>query len=451
MRIDASYVESLVLYSARTANVLPLTSTCNVRCIFCSNRQNPPGLEVYTIRPLSKEQVRQALEFITEDEPVVIGESATRIVEGEPFTHPEIDEILSLIRYRLPRTPVKITTNGTLLNEKRVDLLAGLGGITVNLSLNSARVDVRRRVMNDHLAARAVRSAVLLGRAGIPFHGSLVALPHLTGWEDLAATVEYLAECGALTVRVFLPGFTRLASRDLKFDLSLWQQLYEFVAHLCEKPQMPPITCEPPRISSLKAEILGVMRDSAAERCGLRAGDVVLAVNGKVPRSRVEAFQMMKGSSSPQLLVERGGNKLSLRLNKKKGSAPGVVMEYDLEPGAVTRAIALAGKYGRALVLTSSPAVSVLRLALGGLDFQTAELDILEVENRFFGGSIMAAGLLTVSDLVESATAYLTSGAGRRPGVLMVPGVAFDHRGRDLVGRSYLELQEVTGVPVELV
>jgi hypothetical protein len=79
---------------------------------------------------------------------------------------------------------------------------------------------------------------------------------------------------------------------------------------------------------------------------------------------------------------------------------------------------------------------------------------VVTVPNRFFGGSIMAAGLLTVEDIVAAGTAALAERAADgdpRPALIIVPGLPFDDRGRDLVGRSYLEISDALSVPVELV
>jgi len=95
--------EQLIYDSVHRGNILPLTSVCNVSCIFCSHRQNPPGIKIYKMDHRTPEQVKSCLEFISPGAPVVIGESVTRIIEGEPFLHPEIKGILYAIREKLYR------------------------------------------------------------------------------------------------------------------------------------------------------------------------------------------------------------------------------------------------------------------------------------------------------------------------------------------------------------
>jgi hypothetical protein len=66
----------------------------------------------------------------------------------------------------------------------------------------------------------------------------------------------------------------------------------------------------------------------------------------------------------------------------------------------------------------------------------------------------MAAGLLTVADLIDAGTAALADRAETdrpRPTLIIIPGLPFDDRGHDLVGRSYFEISDALGIPVELI
>ena len=78
------------LVEAARKNILPLTSYCNVRCVFCSHKQNPDGVLIHRLPSLPVAKVEELVQLLDPREKVVIGESATRLVEGEPFTHPEI-------------------------------------------------------------------------------------------------------------------------------------------------------------------------------------------------------------------------------------------------------------------------------------------------------------------------------------------------------------------------
>ena len=73
-------------------------------------------------------------------------------------------------------------------------------------------------------------------------------------------------------------------------------------------------------------------------------------------------------------------------------------------------------------------------------------LNIQPVNNNFFGGSIGAAGLLTINDFYTAYGEYRE--IKDRPELILLPREAFDYLGRDLTGRSYKELEEKAGVQV---
>ena len=445
------YIESIILTGAGKGNILPLTSACNVRCIFCSHHQNPPDLETYRITPRSLEEVERILSFMDPGRPVVIGESTTRIIEGEPFTHPAITKILRLVRATFPRSTIRITTNGSLLDERMVDFLSRQGNVVVTLSLNSAGELGRALLMGDVNAGCAVKSAFLLKKYGVPFQGSVVAMPHLVGWNDPEEAVKYLCTCGAETVRVFLPGFTDRATPALRFDPSLWEELNQFVSRLRGEVKVP-LTCEPPAIGNLKAEVGGVIDASPAAGAGIGSGDVILAVNGLPVHTRVHAFKQVLKAGAPEVTVKRGNETLILQVKKEPGERSGLVMDYDLDPTLIAD-MARAARRRRAskvLVLTSELAGPVVNMGLQQFWREGAEVEAIVVKNRFFGGSIKAAGLLTVTDFRAAVEEALGGKLDKKPRLVLLPGLAFDHRGRDLTGRSYLELGERFGINFEV-
>lgn len=446
-RVQAGYVENLILSAAAEGNILPLTSACNVRCLFCSHRQNPPEVEVYRISPRSRADIERALSFMDPARPVVIGESVTRIIEGEPFTHPDLPGVLRQVRASFPRTAIQITTNGSLLDERAASLLGSLGGVTVYLSLNSAREAGRAFLMADSKARQAIESPALLKKHGVPFHGSVVAAPHLAGWDDLTETVKYLSASGALSVRVFLPGYTRLAPPALRYDPSLREELTAFILSL-RREVAAPLTCEPPELEDLTPEVAGVLAGYPAAEAGVRAGDVIETVGGRPVHTRAHAFKEVLRADSPELTLRRREKVLCLRLQKKPGERSGLVMDYDLDPALVGEMARAARRRGakRVLVLASRLGGPVLQKGLRQFWREEAEVEVREVKSLFFGGSIMAAGLLTVEDFRAALEERPGHAGSKRETLVLLPGLAFDHRGRDLAGRSYLELQDRFGL-----
>ncbi|KKM11387.1 hypothetical protein SY88_09160 [Clostridiales bacterium PH28_bin88] len=441
--------ETIVLRAVQDYNILPLTSRCNVRCIFCSHCQNPPEVEVYSLPPRTREQVRRSMEFLDGERKIVIGESATRIMEGEPLTHPEVLPILQEVRERFPTTAIQLTTNGSLLTARLAAELAQLQPLEINLSLNSADPGTRAYLMGEREGVRAVAAPTRLAEAGIAFHGSVVAIPWLVGWEELRQTVLFLARNGARTVRVFMPGFTRLAPPELRFPPELWEELDQAVRELAGETPVP-VTLEPPRLQDLAAVIEGVIPGSPAAREGIRRGDTILQVAGEQVTSRVDAFYRTRRWGNPRLMVQRGSEKIEAVIQKGAGETSGLVLAYDLDPGlpALVEREARRRRARRVLLLCSQLGETVLGLALKPLGDEGLELFLHPVPSRFFGGSIMAAGLLVVSDFLAAFQEFQARHPVIQPDLVLLPAIAFDRQVRDLTGRSMLDLQEAAGCPV---
>ncbi|MDD4335001.1 MAG: DUF512 domain-containing protein, partial [Desulfotomaculaceae bacterium] len=350
-----------------------------------------------------------------------------------------------------PRTPVQITTNGSLLDEKMVDFLSRLGGVVVYLSLNSASERGRALLTGDADPRRSIKSASLLKKYGVLYHGSMVVMPHLVGWADLEETVLYLGEQGAQTIRLFLPGYTRLALPALRFGQSLRKEINDFVSQLRGKTAVP-LTVEPPLIDNLKPIIAGVIAGSPAAQAGACAGDVIQTVNGLPALTRVEAFRLALKFDNPEITVSRGNNIYTLKFEKKTDRRSGLVMDYDIDPMLIAEIGRLIGRHGvqEALALTSELAAAVISLGLKRFLKEEVEVKTTPVKNYFFGGSIGAAGLLTVSDFRISLAGYLGKNSEKMPGLILLPGLAFDSRGRDLTGSSSLELERDYKIKVEI-
>ncbi|OPX90440.1 MAG: molybdenum cofactor biosynthesis protein A [Pelotomaculum sp. PtaB.Bin104] len=448
-KIDGQYVESLILNGALEGNILPLTSSCNVHCIFCSHRQNPAGVQVYHIAPRSMAEVKRTLSYMDSSRPVIIGESVTRIIEGEPFTHPLIKEILQLIRITFPFTTIQLTTNGCLIDGDMADFLRKLGGVVVNLSINSATELGRAMLMGDTAPHRSLKSAALLQGHGITYHGSIVAMPHLVGWQDLEQTINWLALYDAETIRVFLPGFSKLASPALRFEPHLWEELVSFVDGLKDK-LLTPLSCEPPFIHDLQPQVAGVIAGSPAARAGVRSGDIIKEINNTAALSRVHAFKQVLASPHPAVTLHRGGRIIKLKISKAQGERSGLVMDYDIDPSVIIN-IARVIRQQRAaevLVLTSELAGRLMKMALASFIEDIAQIKLLVVHNRFFGGSIKAAGLLTVADCLSALEEYFQK--PWRPQLILLPGLAFDRSGRDITGRSYFDIEEKYRIAVKV-
>lgn len=443
----AARINSLVFSSMQIYNVLPITSRCNVSCIFCSHKQNPPGVEVIYLPFRSAEAILEGLDYLRENRKIVVGESATRIVEGEPFTHPQIFPVLTSVRRRFPKTLIQLTTNGTLLDRKGLTMLKDLMPVEINLSLNSCHPIKRQVLMSDQNPEAAIALPDLLSEYGIPFHGSIVAMPWITGWEDVWQSILDLTQRGAQTVRVFLPGFTRNAAPLMHFSQETARKLEEMIQEI-NKSSKVPVMMEPFRVTDLAARLEGVIQGSPAARVGLRRGDVITAVDGSPVICRVDAFRRVWQGNNPKL--ELAGVRDPVVVEKEAGTTSGLVMGYDLDPAVIEGINKEINRFRakQVILLCSVLGASALRLALEKYPFQE-EVRLVETKNHFFGGSIQSAGLLVVEDFASSLAGFLREEPDFRPDLILLPAIAFDAGGRDLTGRFFWEV--LASCPVALV
>ncbi len=443
-----SHVKQVLFRSVQNYNILPITSRCNVSCMFCSHRQNPLGIETFFLPPLDWETVEDLVMFLEPEKKIVIGESATRIIEGEPFTHPRFMDVLRLLRGKFPLTPIQLTTNGTLLDQEKVNLLKILEPVEINLSLNSCSPAMRQFIMYDNLAEEALKAPARLQAAGIPYHGSIVPMPWLTGWEDLSQSVFFLAEKGAQTIRVFLPGFTRYTEEQLQPPSGWEKELLAFLEDLREKCSVP-LTIEPPGLRDLKPFISGVIKGSKAEAAGFKRGQMIISINGLTPFSRVEAFRLLSEPGKYEIKVTGGGTEHIIILEICPGEKSGLVMDYDLPLSLITGLFNLGKKAENILVLASEWGEPLLREALHKTMKPGIDITIVPVPNRTFGGTIKSAGLLLVEDFLKVIEDYIQD--QEKPDLLVLPALAFDERGRDLCGRNYQDIVAITGCRVVLI
>lgn len=467
---------SLLLEAVSVYNVLPLTSSCNMSCIFCSHRSNPPQVKTFSFPPLQPALLRELMPFLDGSRKIIIGESSTRLCEGEPLTHPNFLVLLKEIREMFPRAPLQITTNGALLQRPMIKELAALrscvakgrgqkngagtfssgftsGNLELIVSLNCISREMRAKVMGDRNPFAAPEGVTYLKEAGLTFHGSIVALPHLTGWKELENTLVFLDEAGAQTSRIFLPGFNRFTEPPAQlFPFPPWEELLVFLRELAGQIKHPLIP-EPPLKKDLRATVEGVIMSTPAKRAGIVRGDVISSINGEDVLTGVEAFYKIRDTADPLVEVLKGSADLTrvagaenkclpereIRLAKKSGESSGLVIYYDLSGEIIARVQREIERKRSAcpLLLTSPAALPLWEAALrGGLLPDATSLEA--VKNYYWGGTICCTGLLTLSDLEFHLRKKFSEGVGAD--LVIIPLSPFDKQGKDLLGRSYEEL-----------
>ncbi len=435
-----------IINTVYRTNILPVISACNTSCTFCSHKQNPQGVEVYKLDKLELSDFEEIIEFLSPDRKIIIGESATRIVEGEPLLHKDFLNIVEMVRRKYKKTHIQITTNGILLDEKLVERLQALRNIDLNVSVNSIGDKKRMEILGLKKQDNIKEKLVIL-KGQINYSASAVFDPDFMGYKDIEEMVEFLDNNEAASIRLFLPGYTFLTGKDYELA-KLYDKISDYVITLKSKYRIP-IIVEPSYIYDLKAKIEGVVHNSPAYSAGLVEGDIIERINGSSVATRVEAFSKAFRLKDPEMDVIRGEKKLKVRLKKEKNISPGFIMLYDVDPDEAGRINRLVQRYNadNVLFVTSELAYSVLKslFEISGFAF---DYDTVVAKNAFFGGTIKCAGLLTVQDIIDRVKEYVVEKG--KPDLIVLPPVMFDFRGRDLLGRIIDEIEAELGTRVDI-
>lgn len=435
-----------IINTVYRTNVLPIISSCNTTCIFCSHRQNPSDVEAYRLPELSIQDFEELIEFLSPKGKIVIGESATRIIEGEPLLRKDFISIVEMVRKRFPKTSIQITSNGTLLTDELVRGLEALGNIELNISINCVDPEKRMKLLGLK-KPQDIREKVLMLKDRIRFSGSFVLVPELLTCEDIEEMVGLLDICGADMVRAFLPGYTALSGKEIDF-YSAYSDLQQCIKSFRGKYSIP-VVVEPPVLNDLLCRVEGVIRNSPAFLGGIKSGDIILKVCGEAVSTRVEAFGRAFDAADPLISVMRNREELDIRLNKPKNSPPGFIVLYDMDPEGVEAVNAAVQRHGakKVLIVTSQLALKVFEKLFSTKDIPY-DYRIAAVENLYFGGTIKCAGLLTARDII-SCVQKVVNGE-EKPDLIVLPPVMFDFTKRDLLGVGINEIEKSLGIPVDV-
>lgn len=114
------------------------TNHCNAKCVFCPNnalaRDKGPMED-------------SVFEKIIDDCTAFPLEAIEPFIQGDPFSDPKILPRLEHIRRKLPKTKLRLYTNGYGMSPKKVDAMLGLGIDHLYVSLNTLDPEKYRSVM----------------------------------------------------------------------------------------------------------------------------------------------------------------------------------------------------------------------------------------------------------------------------------------------------------------
>jgi molybdenum cofactor biosynthesis enzyme MoaA len=186
------------------------TNRCNAHCTFCPNNALSRTRENMS-DDLFEHIVDGCREFpLHAIEP---------LLNGEPFMDRKILERLERIRSRLPRTRLRLYTNGYLLTRERIDALAELHLDSLTVSLNTLDPATYREVMGLDLERTLGNLAYLTdpvrrGKVARELRFRMTRLPD-TSLADQEAFVAYCREHGVRPMLVGLFNYKSAISSPL--------------------------------------------------------------------------------------------------------------------------------------------------------------------------------------------------------------------------------------------
>lgn len=167
-----------------------ITNACNLRCQHCyqtsyeEERSDFAALRQTADRILSFHQ-RLALGAPA---PLLI-----TLTGGEPFAHPGFIELLDYLAERPEPPSLAVLTNGTLLNERRIDALRRVNPAFVQLSVDGAQ-KTHDAIRGEGNFDRVVAASLKLKRAGIRVLWSFTA--HRRNVQDFAVVAKAAQKAG---------------------------------------------------------------------------------------------------------------------------------------------------------------------------------------------------------------------------------------------------------------
>lgn len=449
-------------------NVGSFSSYCNCQCKFCFESGNPPDQLSYSRgsgQSLSIAEVKTRLKYFNAKSQCSIARANSPSME--PFMNSYCLEILSVIKKTFPNRFLAIETNGTFLTREVIQRLAMIGVDEVEISLNSAAPDIRRSVMCDLQPKTAIEAIRLLKEFKVPYTGSIVPWPSVP-LGNLKQTVQYLDENEALMIRVNLPGYTKYQPPAKLFKEDFWMRVVKLICAMKRRIQTP-IVFSP----SLYAKndnvprVIGVMRNSSAEKAGLRPDDIVLEVESIKVATHFEArYYIEKFQLQPfRMQILRDGNMQVLKLFplseykypytksvSKLINPTGIVMHEGFQLIDLRRlAKILAWRQSKNVLFLSSRIMKPLfeEQLQRFCDLRMINFRIEVPEHQFWGGNIIVGGLYTVDDFVEHVERLLSK-EQFVPDLIIIPSSPFSEWGRDLTGKVYTEIERQVKIPVEI-
>ena len=471
-----------------------LSSVCNFSCEFCYEKGNPEGFPIQnTPRMASPEEISTRLKYY--DPQKKQGLFTLRTAINEPFANKNALKYLHLMREKAPNELISFVTNGAYLSEEVVKALGKLQPLFFNLSIYSTDPNIRRNTLRDFRGLKAVEAVNYLARYEVPYMTNLVMWPSIP-LEDMERTIAFMSKHKAVVLRICLGGYSKYLEGNWEpFDTKkYWSTVVEYVEDIRDKYDIP-ILIEPNSFirKDTEAFVDGVIRYSPAHLKGIKRGDLIVKVNDKDVKSRMQLISALRRNSDKTPMASKPPGLLSLETSKESSKHPEVILtikrdskifqvslnRYDPEAmqfypynkivhfndfmfGLIitdtlkystllnVRRIIEKNKAKSVLLLTSEMIKPILDYMLKKTNaFHGFDVHIRVAKNNYFGGSINVGDLLVVQDFIEAIQTFIEA-EDKEVDLVLIPSSPFASSPwkRDLTGRPCMDIERKVNIKV---
>ena len=399
------------------------------------------------------------------------------MMDWEPTEHPKFFEILQKIAHTAPTQQIPIVTHGGALTPELLSKIADdeilKRNVLFQVSLNSANVLYRHKLMpgaklKEHQTA--IKSIELMDKMKINFDVSIVAATNIIPMSDIVETIKYVDNFTPHSyIRVALPTATKHHDPKLLRTKEELCEIDNIITSLRPSVKAPIITTVAlENRSGLNAVIEEVIPNSAADLAGIESGDEIISIDGCKVRSRTEAnlilsrawyqkkenisMEIKKNSGKFQTYqISQGLEKNNPRMAGEKAVGLfGMLIHDDVDFGIFEKIAELQKKHNLKYphIFTGKVIEPFFEEALSKLenDEKVVNLHLNAVENKYFGGNVSIAGLLTFGDLFEKFNELKAQ--KQNVDAIFISQSMLSRGGFDLKGIHINEFMAQCGIPI---
>jgi len=437
---------------------------CNASCIFCYERGSPPEMKGISTKQISKSELDTRLKYFDPHSRKALFRVYHQFYEA--FGHPNAIEVLSNLR-KVTNRAFHLITNGFMLTENLIKELVLLKPLSLIVSLNSADLQIRKRLMADLNPQVAFNSLKLLKENDIPFIIHIVPWPSVTTMDDLEKTLYFCDANNAEYAAILLPGYTKYFKPPPKnINEQYFKDVIKVAKQVRKNIEMP-IVIRPSIYEDLwdnkpllQPKIIGVIKGSSAYMTGLRTDDIIKNINGIKIETNSQAYSIfrllsMRKIKSLDIQYERNGRTSNILLNvDRKLKGLGILINDNIRSGSFDEMIQIIKENSakRVLLLSSYLMQHVVAEYFRKYKFEdeiNVKIFVEAPKNSFFGGNIITGDLLVVQDFIECIRNFIKKNG--LVDLIFLPSSPFSLWKRDLIGIPFTAIEHEFKIKVYLI